>query len=226
MQALHRIRDRIAGNRTQLICQIRAFCLEYGIAIHQGAGKFKAAIGNVIADEANELTPSMRGLLTGLWDEFQLLDRRLTDVTRQVEDLAAKSEPVQRLMSIPGLGPLNATALLAAIGDGKQFAKARDLAAWLGLVPRQHSTGGKTTLLGISKRGNAYVRRLLVHGARACVAHLNRQGNMLGSWLDRLDGRMHRNKVIVAMAAKIARMAWAVLIRPGATYERRDLACA
>ena len=226
MQALHRIRDRIVGNRTQLICQMRAFCLEYGIAIHQGPGKFKAAIEGVMSDTANDLTSAMRCMLSALWDEFKLLDRRLAEVTKQIEALAASSEPVRRLMSIPGLGPLNTTALLAAVGDGRQFAKARDLAAWLGLVPRQHSTGGKTTLLGISKRGNAYVRRLLVHGARSCVAHLDREKDKLGAWLDCLDGRMHRNKVIVAMAAKIARMAWAVLTRPGATYERRDPACA
>jgi transposase len=129
-------------------------------------------------------------------------------------------------MTIPGIGPLAATAMLAAIGDGRQFRRARDLAAWLGLVPREHSTGGKTTLLGISKRGNRYVRRLLIHGARSCVTHLDRSRDRLGDWLDALQSRMHVNKVTIALAAKIARMAWVILTKPGALYERRDPAIA
>ena len=114
----------------------------------------------------------------------------------------------------------------SAAGDGRQFAKARDMAAWLGLVPRQHSTGGKTTLLGISKRGNRYLRRLLVHGARSCVLHLDRKRDRLGAWMDGLQGRMHINKVTVALAAKVARIAWVILTRPGTTYRRGDPAFA
>lgn len=129
-------------------------------------------------------------------------------------------------MTIPGIGPIAATALLAAVGDGRQFRRARDLAAWLGLVPREHSTEGKTTLLGISKRGNRYVRRLLIHGARSCVSHLDRSRDRLGGWLDALQSRMHVNKVTVALAAKLARMAWAIITRPGALYARRDPAVA
>jgi transposase len=222
LQALHRVRDRIVSNRTQLICQMRAFCLEYGIAMRQGAGVFKIDMSRVIADEGNDLTPMMRTVLKKLWDEFVLVDTRLAAVTRQVESIAQRLDAARRLMSIPGIGPLGATALLAAVGDGRQFRKARDLAAWLGLVPRQHSTGGKTTLLGISKRGNPYLRRLIIHGARSCVAHLNRERDRLGAWLDQLEQRMHRNKVIVALANKIARMVWAVLTRPANLYERVD----
>lgn len=222
LQALHRVRNRIVSNRTQLICQMRAFCLEYGIAMRQGAGIFKIDISRVIADESNDLTPMMRAILKELWDEFVLIDTRLAAVTRQVESIAERLDAARRLMSIPGIGPLGATALLAAVGDGRQFRKARDLAAWLGLVPRQHTTGGKTTLLGISKRGNPYLRRLIIHGARSCVAHLNRERNRLGIWLDQLEQRMHKNKVIVALANKIARMVWAVLTRPGNLYERVD----
>ena len=129
-------------------------------------------------------------------------------------------------MTIPGIGPLAATALLAVIGDGHQFRRARDLAAWLGLVPREYSTGGKTTLLGISKRGNRYVRRLLIHGARSCVAHLNRTRDRLGNWMAGLEARMHVNKVVVALAAKIARITWVIVTKPGALYERRDPAAA
>ena len=222
LQALHRVRDRIVSNRTQLICQMRAFCLEYGIAMRKGAGVFKIDIARIIADESNDLTPMMRALLKELWDEFVLVDTRLAAATRQEESIAQRLDAAKRLMSIPGIGPLGATALLAAVGDGRQFRKGRDLAAWLGLVPRQHSTGGKTTLRGISKRGNSYLRRLIIHGARSCVAHLNRERDRLGNWLDQLEQRMHRNKVIVALANKIARMVWAVLSRPGNLYERVD----
>jgi transposase len=118
------------------------------------------------------------------------------------------------------------TALLAAIGDGRQFRRARDLATWLGLVPREYSAGGKTTLLAISKRGNRYVHRLLIHGARSCVTHLDRTRDRIGGWLDGLRTRMHVNKVTVALAAKMTRMAWAIITKPGALYERRDPAVA
>jgi transposase len=222
IQALHRIRDRMIAQRTGLICQMRAFCLEYGIAIHQGAGKFKADLPRVLANEDNDLTPAMRRMLAASFEELKELEARLSGINREIESIAASSEKARRLMTIPGIGPLAATALLAAAGSGRQFRRARDMAAWLGLVPREHSTGGKTTLLGISKRGNTYLRRMLVHGARSCVLHLDRSRDRLGAWLDGLEKRMHRNKVTVALAAKIARVAWAVLSRPGATYERRD----
>lgn len=222
LQALHRIRDRMVANRTQLICQMRAFCLEYGIAMRQGAGAFKVDIARIIADEHNGLSATMRAILKELWNEFALADTRLAVITRKLEALAGGLEAARRLMTIPGIGPLSATALVAAVGDGRQFRKARDLAAWLGLVPRQNSTGGKTTLLGISKRGSPYLRRLIIHGARSCVAHMNRACNTLGGWLDQLEQRAHRNKVIVALANKIARMAWAVLTKPGNVYERVD----
>ena len=179
-------------------------------------------MARILADEANDLTPMMRTLLQELWDEFVIVDARLATVSRQVEAIADRVDAARRLMSIPGIGPLGATALIAAIGDGRQFRKARDLAAWLGLVPRQNSTGGKTTLLGISKRGNPYLRRLIIHGARSCVAHLNRERDRMGAWIEQLEQRMHRNKVVVAFANKIARMAWAVLTRPGNLYERVD----
>jgi transposase len=124
-------------------------------------------------------------------------------------------------MTIPGIGPLVATGLMAAVGRATQFRKARDLAAWLGLVPREHSTGGKTTLLGISKRGSSYLRRLFVHGARSCLLHLDRSRDRLGGWLAGLQQRMHNNKAVVALAAKMARIAWVVMTKPGTTYERR-----
>lgn len=205
---------------------MRAFCLEYGVAIRQGAGVFRLDLPRVLADETNDLTPAMRRMLAELFEDVARLDQRIAGVTREIEGLAARDDRARRLMTIPGIGPLGATALLAAVGDGRQFRRARDLAAWLGLVPREHSTGGKTTLLGISKRGNRYVRRLLIHGARSCVTHLDRARDRLGGWLDALQSRMHVNKVTVALAAKIARTAWVIITKPGALYERRDPAVA
>ncbi len=148
-QALHRVRDRLMHGRTQLICQMRAFCLEYGIAIRTGAGVFKLDLPRALGDEANELTPCMRRLLSQLWEEFKAVEQRLTQVTLQIEAIASVDETARRLVSVPGIGPLGATAMLAAVGNARQFRSARDLSAWLGLVPKQHSTGGKPTLLGI-----------------------------------------------------------------------------
>ena len=226
LQALHRIRDQLVGSRTRLICQMRAFCLEYGVAIRQGAGVFKVDLPTVIADASNDLTPTMRRLLAELFEDLGQLEKRIAQVTREIEGLAARDQTARRLMTVPGIGPLAATALLAAAGNGQQFRKARDMAAWLGLVPQQHTTGGRTQMLGISKRGNRYVRRLLIHGARSCVVHLDRTRDRLGTWIATLQSRMHVNKVTVALAAKIARIAWVIINRPGAVYERRDPATA
>lgn len=220
LQATHRIRDLMVANRTALICQMRAFCLEFGIAIRNGAGAFKQHLVAVVADENNDLSPAMRKLLIELWSDLLKLEARIAELTQQIAAIAGRSDFARRLTSIPGIGDLTGTAIIAAVGDGKQFKRARDMAAWLGLTPAQYSTGGKTTLLGISKRGNSYVRRLLIHGARACILHLDRNRDRLGAWIARLQKRMHPNKVAVAVANKMARIAWAVLNRPGATYDR------
>lgn len=156
LQALHRIRDQMVGSRTRLINQMRAFCLEYGVALRQGAGIFKLELPHALKDEGNDLSPVMRRLVGDLYDDLCRLEERIRQVTREIEAVANREDITRRLMTIPGIGALGATALLAAVGDGLQFRKARDLAAWLGLVPRQYSTGGKQTLLGISKRGNRY----------------------------------------------------------------------
>jgi transposase len=226
LQALHRVRDRMVAQRTRLVCQMRAFCLEYGIAMHQGVGRFKADLPKVLTNEENDLTPAMRKLLASLFEDVRQLEARISEISREIEATAAADDTARRLMTIPGIGPLAATALLAAAGKGAQFKKARDMAAWLGLTPREYSTGGKTTLLGISKRGNAYLRRLLIHGSRSCLLHLDRSRDRLGGWLGRLQSRMHNNKAVVALAAKVARIAWVVMTTPGATYEKRGPAAA
>lgn len=224
LQAQHRARDSLVKSRTALICQMRAFCLEYGISMRQGTGAFKLEIQRALANEDNGLTPTMRDLLQESWSDLLSLEQRIAKLNRQLQTRADGEEATKRLMSIPGIGPLSATALVAAVGDARQFAHGRDMAAWLGLVPAQYSTGGRTKLGAISKRGNPYIRRLLIQGARACLVHLDRLKHRLGAWISALQGRMHPNKVAVALANKIARIAWAVLVKPGNTYRRTGLA--
>ena len=160
-----------------------------------------------------ELAISARALrlLEDLREEWASLDRRIKAYDDELGALTREDEQARRLATIPGVGVINATALLTAVGDAWAFAKGRDLAAWLGLTPRQHSTGGKTKLLGISKRGNRYLRTQLIHGARAAMAHFANKPSPTGAWLRGLLARAHPNVVVVALAAKLARIAWAVL---------------
>ncbi len=155
----------------------------------------------------------MRQLIAQLREHWSGIDAQIADYTREIELAARRSDDCQRLLTIPGIGPLGATALIAAVGNAAMFSKGRELSAWLGLVPRQRTTGGKPTLLGIGKRGNSYVRRLLIHGARSLLMHLHRKDHELGAWMNKLQERAHRNVAFVAVANKIARIAWAVLSR-------------
>jgi transposase len=150
-------------------------------------------------------------LLRELQAEWNELEARIEEVTGQIEAIAKENEECQRLMEIPGFGPLVSTALTAAVGNAATFHKGRDLAAWLGLVPRQHSTGGKTRLLGISKCGSEYLRRMMLHGARSVVMHMARKKSALGAWVEQLSARTHRNVAVVALANKMARIAWVIL---------------
>lgn len=190
----------------------------YGLAMRVGGGGFHADIRRHLANAENDLTPAMRGLLEELLVDLAYIEGRIKAVKDKVEAYASQHDAVSRLVTIPGIGALGATAIVAAAGDGRQFRKARDLAAWLGLAPAEHSTGGKQTLLGISKRGNRYVRRLIIHGARSCFLHLNRTNHASGGWLSALEARTHRNKVVVALANKLTRIVWAILTRPGTVY--------
>jgi transposase len=213
LQALHRVRDRWVGRRTAVINQIRAFLLERGITVPRGPAHLEKQIPSILEDAENMLTPRMRSLLAELIAEWRKLDEQVGEVSREIAHAAQQEQSSRLLLTIPGIGPLTATALSAAIGNGSAFHKARDLAAWLGLVPRQYSTGGKPRLLGISKRGDPYLRRLFIHGARAVLARQKREGHAFGGWLDRLETRAPRNVAIVALANKLARIAWAVLTR-------------
>jgi transposase len=212
LQALHRARDRLVTQRTGLINQIRAFLLERGIVVRQGRVALAKALPELL-EAQSELSPLMRALLGRLRAHWQALDEEIAALDQQILSLARAHPLACRLMTVPGIGALIATALVAAIDAGQAFGRGRDLACWLGLVPRQHTTGGKVRLRGISKRGNGYLRRLLVHAARALKRHAKTRDDRLGAWLRRLEARAHPNVATVALAAKLARWSWAVLAK-------------
>jgi transposase len=202
--------------------QLRAILLERGITVAKGRRALGLALESLLDDAATGLS-LMRVLIDEVRREWAELDVRIAALDREFVETARSSAPARRLATIPGIGALNATALTAAIGEAEDFASARDLAAWLGLVPRQTTTGGKARLGGITKRGNAYLRTLLIHGARAALPGHSRSETPLGAWLRGLGDRAQPNVVVVALAAKLARIAWAVL-RRGTDYGRREAA--
>jgi transposase len=220
MQSLHRARDRLVGERTALINQLRAFLLERGIIAPQGRRKLELHLGTLLAGKEASLSPRTRLLIEDQRAEWRELDRRIEAFDEEFAREARTDEAARLLLTIPGIGPLNATALVAAIGKAETFGRGRDLAAWLGLVPRQMTTGGKPKLLGISKRGNGYLRKMLIHGARAALPTLSKSETPLGGWLCGLTARAHVNTVVVALAAKLARIICAVL-RTGQRFEMR-----
>jgi transposase len=185
-----------------------------------GVAAFKRDLPKKLAEHTDCITPRLHVFIVHLRNELEELEARIEEASREIREEAACDDTARRLMAIPGIGALGAAAILAAVGNARRFRSGRDMAAWLGLVPRQHSTGGKNTLLGISKRGNSYLRRLVIHGARSCVLHLNRDRDRLGAWVGRFEQRTHRNKAIVALANKIARIAWALLAHPDRTYRQ------
>jgi transposase len=222
MQTLHRARDRMVSDRTSLMNQLRAILLERGIIVPQGRAKLRRRIVELFAEPCNELSPRMRILIADMLTRWQAFDERITAFDAEFAAEVKQNEAARRLTSIPGIGALNATALVAAVGDARTFARGRDLAAWLGLVPRQATTGGKPRLLGITKRGSKYLRKMLIQGARAALPTLSRGNTRLGQWLRGLLARAHSNTVAVALAAKMARIVWA-LLRHGRTFEHRAI---
>jgi len=211
LQALHRVRDRLIARRTAVINQLRAFLLERGMTLAKTPAKLKVAMSEILEDADSNLTPRMRNLVSLLWSEWKDLEQQIVAMNAEVEQIASSDPACQRLRQIPGIGPLLATAIVAAIGNGSAFHKRREFASWLGLVPRQHSTGGKARLFGISKRGNRYLRKILVHGARSAVLRVKRERSPFGAWLDALEQRAPINVVITAAANKLSRIVWAVL---------------
>lgn len=212
VQVLHRVRDRLVGQRTALMNQMRSILLERGIVVPQGRRRLLDALA-ALSSESDDgaVGPRMRLLLNDMRDQWQALDTRITALDDEFAEMARNDPATRRLATIPGIGVLNATALVAAIGDGRTFSRGRDLSAWLGLVPRQATTGGKPKLLGITKRGSKYLRKLIIQGARAALPSLASTATPLGIWLRGLLARAHGNTVVVALASKLARIAWALL---------------
>jgi transposase len=211
LQALHRVRDRLMARRTSLINQIRAFLLERGMVFAKSPARLREHMPGILENAEENLTPRMRNLVAMLWSEWKDLELQIVQMNDEVERIASSDAACLRLRQIPGIGPLVATAIVASIGNGAAFRKGREFSAWLGLLPKQHSTGGKARLYGISKRGNSYLRKILIHGARAVVLRSKRDRIAMGAWMTSLETRAPRNVLIVATANKLARIAWAVL---------------
>lgn len=223
MQTLHRVRSRLVSERTALINQLRSILLERGIIVPQGKRKLEQYLVALLdAQDGTGLSPRMRILIADIRIQWQELDRRIAAFDAEFVAFAKEDQDARRLSTIPGIGALNATALTAAIGKAEAFEHGRDLSAWLGLVPRQATTGGRPKLFGISKRGNKYLRTLLIHGARAALPYLAERDTALGRWAKGLLARVHKNVAVVALANKLARIVWAVL-RHGEKFAAKGL---
>src|SRR5438874_6231063 len=226
LQALHRVRERLVSQRTAIINQIRAFLLERGIAIRQGLRFLRAELPEILAKRSDVLSPRMLRVIEDLAGDWRRLDERIEILSREIEMIARQDAGCDRLMSVPGIGPIISSAVVAAIGSGDVFSKGRDFAAWLGLVPKQISTGDRTILGKISKRGNRYLRVLFVQAAWVVLIKpktWERHG--LKSWIEAARKRLHHNVLAIALANKLARIAWSVLAH-GRSFEASKLAAA
>ena len=212
VQALHRARDRMLQQRLALTNQIRGLLLDRGIEIAQGYYALRTVVPSLLADDQAELTPMMRDVGRVLVQTWQATEAAIEELNNRIQHLARSSELCQRLQTIPGVGPLLATALVAGVGNASAFRRSRDLSAWLGIVPRQHSTGGAPRLMGITKRGNSYLRRLFIQGARAVWVWKDKHPNdPLQQWLSAVGSRRPVHVAVCALANKMARIAWAVM---------------
>jgi transposase len=208
--ALHRVRQGFVKARTAQANQIRGLLAEFGLVIPQGIGHIAARVPELIEDASNELPGAFRVLVQRLLDHLKELDRQVDELEGQIQTWHRSSEASCKLAQVPGIGPLTASALVASIGDAKNFDSGRQLAAWLGLVPRQHSSGGKANLLGMSKRGDSYLRTLLIHGARSVIYRAGHETTSC-SWVNAVIQRRNKNVAAVALANKNARTIWALL---------------
>ena len=217
LQALHRVRERLVSQRTGIINQIRAFLLERGIAVRQGQRFLRAGLPTILATPSDVLSPRMVRIIEGLASDWRRLDERIEDLSSEIKAIACQDSSCERLMSVPGIGPIISSAMVAAIGNGDTFSKGRDYAAWLGLVPKQMSTGDRKILGKISKRGNRYLRVLFVQAAWVVlIKPKSWQRHGLKPWIEAAKKRLHRNVLAIALANKLARIAWSVLARgPG-----------
>lgn len=213
IQMLHRVRSGLVKERTALANRIRGLLVEYGIIIAVGLVMLRQQLPEILEDAENGLTMAARQIFADLQEQLIELDKQVSAYGEKIQVLYRASEVSLRLGEVPGIGPITATALLALLGDGKAFESARQVAAWLGLVPRQNSSGGKPKLLGISKRGDVYLRTLLIHGARAVVKAAAKKDDALSCWFNDLVKRRNANIVAVAVANKNARIVWALLTK-------------
>lgn len=211
LQSLHRARDRLINQRTALINHTRGLLAEYGIVLPQGSWRFMAQAATAIGGA--EISDLARAVFSELLDQLTDLDRRIKKLDATMVNLCRMNLTCRRLAKIPGVGPVVATAVVAAVNDGRQFRSGREMAAWIGLVPRQYTTGGKPRLGGIGRRANHYLRRQMIHGARAVVSRLSKHADRRATWLQALLARRGFNRTIVALANKTARIAWAMLNR-------------
>jgi transposase len=216
IQALHRARQRMVNHRTA-VSQIRGLLLDRGFAMAKSITRARRLVPDILANFDNELTPMARDAIGELYDLFRDLDRRIASFDKKIEQVFRNSETCQRIATIKGVGPKTATAIVAAIGDGAEFKNGRHLAAWVGLVPRQFSSGDRKVLMGISKRGNQHLRSLLVHGARAVVRTAPNKIDLNNQWVNQLRERRGFNRATIAVANKNTRIIWAVL-RTGEPY--------
>lgn len=225
LQACHRVRSRLVSRRTATINQIRAFLIEQGIAVRTGAHSLRNSLFAILKNREGEISPRMRDLIVGLYEDWLWLDERIGTITREIEAIGKSEANCERLMSVPGIGPMISTAMVAAIGTGEAFGRGRDFGAWLGLVPRQYSTGGRPILGRISKRGSKYLRTLFIQAAHVILMRpQNWEKFSFGPWLKQAATRLHRNKLATALANKLARIAWSVLRNERKFDTHRELA--
>ncbi len=222
IQAVHRVRAELVQQRTAKSNQVRGLVAEYGLVAPKGPAQLRRALPQWLEDGENGLSLRFRRVLAGLCEDLQTLQRRITQLDEELAGIARENAHARRLMQLRGVGPVTATALVATLGRGEEYRRGRDFAVALGLTPRHHGTGGKERLLGISKRGDAYLRRLLVHGARSVIRTAASHDDRLSRWLNGLRARRHVNVVTVALASKTARIAWA-MVRNDTNY-RPELA--
>jgi len=219
VQVEHRIRARLVKSRTALTNEIRGFLAEFGIVVTTSIGRLRKALPELLEDGENGLSGNFRVLLMGLSEELRALDERIAAFDARIAQAAREDDRIKRLLEIEGIGPITASALVAAVGNATQFNSGRDMSAWFGLTPRQHSSGGKNRLGRISKRGDKYIRMLLVHGARAALKATQNKEDGRSRWVKNLADRRNKNIATVALANKNARIAWSILSR-GEAYRK------
>jgi len=211
--AVHRLRQGLVEERTALANRLRGLLTEYGVVVGVGLDRLRRALPEIVEDGANGIPGTARDVFADAGQQLRELDARIAAYDRRIAALARASEPVQRLMKIEGVGPVTATALVASVGNASVFNNGRQFAAWLGLTPRQHSTGGKQRLGAMTKHGDVYLRTLLIHGARAVLRVTAHRSDAKSRWAESLRRRRPDNVAAVALAAKHARIIWALLAR-------------